>query len=224
MVDEHYYVAPGWLIYNQDYYDSYPRGGTQVYLGEYASHLPGLVAYAYILEIERLGVSGLGTAPSPLGAYVAIGILDKSLFPAETFKGRENGLRKDLAEMLAAIRPLRPISSPCASMQALCRHRQQGAPRPRKARALSVRPRPADAKPISDKLIGIFFEDINYGADGGLAAAAVQIGFNTVNNPSVDRLHVSSHTAPLTCLPTVAAMRHGMLSRHGAAVAKAPWA
>ncbi len=31
------------------------------------------------------------------------------------------------------------------------------------------------------------------------AAAAVQIGFNTVNNPSVDRLHVSSHTAPLDC-------------------------
>lgn len=31
------------------------------------------------------------------------------------------------------------------------------------------------------------------------AAAAVQIGFNTVNNPSVDRLYVSSHTAPLDC-------------------------
>ena len=36
-----------------------------------------LVAYAYIFEVERFGVSGLGTAPSPLGAYVAIGILDK---------------------------------------------------------------------------------------------------------------------------------------------------
>lgn len=30
------------------------------------------------------------------------------------------------------------------------------------------------AKPISDKLIGIFFEDINYGADGGLYAELVQ--------------------------------------------------
>lgn len=39
---------------------------------------------------------------------------------------------------------------------------------------VSVRPRPADAKPISDKLIGIFFEDINYGADGGLYAELVQ--------------------------------------------------
>ena len=61
MVDEHYYVAPGWLIYNQDYYDSYPRGGTQVYLGEYASHLPGrpnnietaLSDALYLTAVER---------------------------------------------------------------------------------------------------------------------------------------------------------------------------
>ena len=29
-------------------------------------------------------------------------------------------------------------------------------------------------KPISEHLIGIFFEDINYGADGGLYAELVQ--------------------------------------------------
>lgn len=34
--------------------------------------------------------------------------------------------------------------------------------------------RPGDAYPISDKLIGVFFEDINYGADGGLYAELVQ--------------------------------------------------
>lgn len=34
--------------------------------------------------------------------------------------------------------------------------------------------RPDAAKPISDKLIGIFFEDINYGADGGLYAELIQ--------------------------------------------------
>ena len=28
-----------------------------------------------------------------------------SLFPTDTFKGRQNGLRKDLAEMLAALHP-----------------------------------------------------------------------------------------------------------------------
>ncbi|MBK7097111.1 MAG: alpha-L-arabinofuranosidase [Sphingobacteriales bacterium] len=41
MVDEHYYVAPGWMIYNQDFYDKYDREKSKVYLGEYASHLPG---------------------------------------------------------------------------------------------------------------------------------------------------------------------------------------
>lgn len=61
MVDEHYYVSPGWLIHNQDYYDSYPRGGTKVYLGEYASHLPGrpsnleaaLSDALYLASVER---------------------------------------------------------------------------------------------------------------------------------------------------------------------------
>ena len=33
---------------------------------------------------------------------------------------------------------------------------------------------PEKAKPISDKLIGVFFEGINYGADGGLYAELVQ--------------------------------------------------
>ncbi len=60
-VDEHYYVSPGWLIYNRDYYDRYPRGGTKVYLGEYASHLPGrpsnvetaLSDALYLTDVER---------------------------------------------------------------------------------------------------------------------------------------------------------------------------
>jgi alpha-L-arabinofuranosidase len=38
LVDEHYYQAPGWFLNNQNYYDTYERGGTRVYLGEYASH------------------------------------------------------------------------------------------------------------------------------------------------------------------------------------------
>ncbi len=62
-VDEHYYVSPGWLIYNQDYYDDYQRGPgkTQVYLGEWASHLPGrpsnletaLSEALYLTSVER---------------------------------------------------------------------------------------------------------------------------------------------------------------------------
>ena len=39
---------------------------------------------------------------------------------------------------------------------------------------LNVTPRPEESKKISDMLIGVFFEDINYGADGGLYAELVQ--------------------------------------------------
>lgn len=61
MVDEHYYVAPGWLIHNQDYYDRYDRSKSKVYLGEYAAHLPGrpnnvetaLAEALYLTSVER---------------------------------------------------------------------------------------------------------------------------------------------------------------------------
>lgn len=74
MVDEHYYVSPGWLIYNQDFYDSYPRGGTQVYLGEYASHLPerpsnvetALSDALYLTSVERNGDVVAMTSYAPL--------------------------------------------------------------------------------------------------------------------------------------------------------------
>lgn len=63
MVDEHYYVDPGWLIYNQDFYDGYDRTGTKVYLGEWAAHLPGrpsnmetaLAEALYLTAVERNG-------------------------------------------------------------------------------------------------------------------------------------------------------------------------
>ena len=38
MVDEHYYVNPQWFWDNLERYDSYPRGATRVYVGEYAAH------------------------------------------------------------------------------------------------------------------------------------------------------------------------------------------
>jgi len=63
MVDEHYYQSPGWFIYNQNYYDSYDRSKPKVYLGEYASHLPGrpnnietaLSEALYLTSVERNG-------------------------------------------------------------------------------------------------------------------------------------------------------------------------
>lgn len=61
MVDEHYYVEPGWMIHNQDYYHLYDRKKSKVYLGEYAAHLPGrpnnvetaLAEALYLTSVER---------------------------------------------------------------------------------------------------------------------------------------------------------------------------
>ncbi|SHF23858.1 alpha-L-arabinofuranosidase C-terminal domain-containing protein [Dysgonomonas macrotermitis] len=63
MVDEHYYQPPGWFIHNQDYYDRYDRSKSKVYLGEYASHVPGrhnnmetaLSEALYLTSVERNG-------------------------------------------------------------------------------------------------------------------------------------------------------------------------
>lgn len=41
MVDEHYYVNPQWFWDNLQRYDTYPRGETKVYVGEYAAHDQG---------------------------------------------------------------------------------------------------------------------------------------------------------------------------------------
>lgn len=61
IVDEHYYVAPGWYVNHRDFYDGYDRKGPKVYLGEYASHYPGresnlecaLSIGLYLTDVER---------------------------------------------------------------------------------------------------------------------------------------------------------------------------
>lgn len=63
VVDEHYYVPPGWFVYNQDFYDQYDRNGPMVYVGEYAAHLPGrpnnietaLAEAIHLTALERNG-------------------------------------------------------------------------------------------------------------------------------------------------------------------------
>ncbi len=63
MIDEHYYNPPGWYIHNQDFYDKYDRSKAQVYLGEYAAHLPGrpnnietaLAEAIHLTSLERNG-------------------------------------------------------------------------------------------------------------------------------------------------------------------------
>lgn len=74
MVDEHYYVEPGWMIHNQDYYDRYDRSKAKVYLGEYAAHLPGrpsnvetaLAEALYLTSVERNGDIVSMTSYAPL--------------------------------------------------------------------------------------------------------------------------------------------------------------
>ena len=74
MVDEHYYVSPGWYLHNQDFYDHYDRSKPKVYLGEYAAHARGrkncmesaLTEGLHILNIERNGDVVAMTSYAPL--------------------------------------------------------------------------------------------------------------------------------------------------------------
>lgn len=85
-VDEHYYNSPGWFINNQDFYDRYARTvvngegqtvkGTQVYLGEYASHIgnrsncieTALSEALYLCSVERNADVVAMTSYAPLFA------------------------------------------------------------------------------------------------------------------------------------------------------------
>lgn len=65
LVDEHYYMPSQWFLQNTHRYDSYPRGGNPVFLGEYAAHEPAsggrrpnnlfsaLAEAAYMTGLER---------------------------------------------------------------------------------------------------------------------------------------------------------------------------
>lgn len=74
LVDEHYYVSPGWLVNNRGYYDGYDRKGTKVYLGEWASHMDGrpsnvetaLSEALYLTDLERNGDVVEMTSYAPL--------------------------------------------------------------------------------------------------------------------------------------------------------------
>lgn len=74
MVDEHYYVEPGWFLHHRDFYDEYDRNASHVYLGEYASHIEGrknnletaLTVGLYLTDIERNGDVVEMTSYAPL--------------------------------------------------------------------------------------------------------------------------------------------------------------
>ena len=57
VVDEHYYNPVGWYFHHRNFYDTYDRQGTKVYLGEWASKgnnvVNALVEAAYLANVER---------------------------------------------------------------------------------------------------------------------------------------------------------------------------
>jgi alpha-L-arabinofuranosidase len=57
--DEHYYENPEWFIENQTRFDTFPRGGPKVFIGEYASKssklFSALAEAAYLTGAERNG-------------------------------------------------------------------------------------------------------------------------------------------------------------------------
>jgi alpha-L-arabinofuranosidase len=57
--DEHYYERPEWFIENQTRFDTFPRGGPKVFVGEYASKssrlFSALAEAAYLTGAERNG-------------------------------------------------------------------------------------------------------------------------------------------------------------------------
>jgi hypothetical protein len=61
IVDEHYYMEPEWFLENTMRYDSYPRNGVEIFVGEYAAHEKNrantwnaaLAEAAYITGLER---------------------------------------------------------------------------------------------------------------------------------------------------------------------------
>ena len=63
MTDEHYYESTGWFLHHRDYYDSYDRQGTKVYLGEWAASTKAkrpnvetaLAEALYLTDVERNG-------------------------------------------------------------------------------------------------------------------------------------------------------------------------
>lgn len=76
LVDEHYYVSPQWFWDNLNRYDSYPRAGPRVYLGEYAAHdedrrntlRTAIAEAAYLTSLERNGDRVMFASYAPLFA------------------------------------------------------------------------------------------------------------------------------------------------------------
>lgn len=62
LVDEHFYKSPRWVETASSRYDSYPRGGARVFVGEYAAHPPTLMTPRPFRPAANSFASALGEA------------------------------------------------------------------------------------------------------------------------------------------------------------------
>lgn len=70
IVDEHYYNSISWYFHHRDFYDTYDRNGTKVYLGEWASKgnnvINALIEASYLTNVERNADVVVMTSYAPL--------------------------------------------------------------------------------------------------------------------------------------------------------------
>ncbi len=74
IVDEHYYVSPGWFFANGGFYDGYDRSAGKVYVGEYAGHNKektstvetAVAAAMHLANLERNGDVVVMSSYAPL--------------------------------------------------------------------------------------------------------------------------------------------------------------
>lgn len=75
LIDEHYYMAPEWFLANHHRYDSFPKDGPKVFLGEYASWgntwYNALVEASYMTALERNAASVELACYAPMLANVS---------------------------------------------------------------------------------------------------------------------------------------------------------
>ena len=83
-IDEHFYQPPDWFLKNVGRYDTYPRTGPKIFVGEYAAHLPSagpqnmrpstleaaLAEAVFMTGFERNADVVLMSAYAPLLAHV----------------------------------------------------------------------------------------------------------------------------------------------------------
>lgn len=156
-VDEHFYQPPDWFLENVGRYDSYPRTGPKVFVGEYAAHVPStgpqnmrpstleaaLAEAVFMTGFERNADVVQMSAYAPLLAHVDgwqwtpnliwfdnLRSFGTQLLRAADVRCQPRGPRApDYAERQRGERNQRRVLERCAERRGSRGHRQAGQPR-----------------------------------------------------------------------------------------------